>query len=152
MAHDKQYVLNMIEALRSGVYTNRGIIEEMFENASALNDEEVNTEVKESLVYLVKNGILSASQGESIVRKYFSKMISEKNRNMTRSSPAAGPKPTIYGPYEEIYNFGSPVVVDMGRMSEDWIKEFNEATPSERDEILKPHIEAEKIRKQQDNI
>lgn len=134
----KEYVLNLLEALRSGVYRKIDVIRDVFRGASTdfAEDKDVQEEAKKSLIYLVENEIISAKRAEDVIRSFFPALAGPRAR--ARNFSISGPTP--YGPFER--EGEPPCMIDMSRMGIEWITEFSDADNDKREEMLRPYIEA----------
>jgi hypothetical protein len=143
----KDYVLNLLEALRSGIYRKLDVIRDVFSGASTdfAEDKDVQEEVKKSLIYLVENEIISAKRAEDIIRSFFPALAKPRKMGVIKNSQISGP--TLYGPFDNIEG-DPPCVIDMSRMGVEWITKFSNADPQSQEEMLRPHIEAHNARQE----
>lgn len=113
----KAYVKNMLKHLQTGQFTRLDVITEMFTNSAEYQkDEEILELVKQSALYLVKEGILTADQIKSALAKSYPDLVKSK-----RVSPPINRK-SPFGPFTNRRNPDSPIAVNMSRLGKDLIK------------------------------
>jgi hypothetical protein len=120
----------MLDLPGTGNYTNIQSIDGIFAGVSPLyEDKEVHDKLITTLKKLVENDTLSASNAEKLIRKHFPVLIKKQKQ----------PPVTFVGPFWDPVSKRS-MAFDYSRMGIDWINKYSKATPEERDEMTRPHL------------
>lgn len=141
--HNKEYALKMLDNLKHVRIFSRNAVDVLVGVSMMSEDKDIQKKVKEVFKYLVRARRISASKVEKLLTEHFPAMVGKRSKTKAKSKKRAiksGPSPV--GPFLGVYNLDKPVLLDYSRMGKEWLEKLSNASREEREEMLKPHVEA----------